>query len=151
MRILPSPMPSLLLSGARSWSRALWLPSPERESYKVGIPRMLKAVIFDLDGVIADSHPLHHAAWKTLLAEQGRTVNDTEMDFILAGRQRVEILRHYLGDLPEEQIAKLGKRKDELYQGRAHLLAPMPGLNTFLDELETAEIAKAVATSAGPA
>jgi HAD superfamily hydrolase (TIGR01509 family) len=112
---------------------------------------MLKAVIFDLDGVIADSHPLHHAAWKTLLAEQGRTVNDTEMDFILAGRQRGEILRHYLGELPEEQIAQLGKRKDELYQGRAHLLAPMPGLNTFLDELETAGIAKAVATSAGPA
>src|SRR4051812_24937936 len=141
MRILPSPMPSLLLSGARSWSRALWLPSPERESYKVGIPRMLKAIIFDLDGVIADSHPLHHAAWKTLLSEQGRNVNDTEMDFILAGRQRGEILRHYFGELSEEKIATLGRRKDELYQGRAHLLAPMPGLNMLLGELEAAGIA----------
>jgi HAD superfamily hydrolase (TIGR01509 family) len=112
---------------------------------------MLKAVIFDLDGVIADSHPLHHAAWKTLLAEEGHTVSDTEMDFILAGRQRVEILRHYLGELPEERIAALGRRKDELYQGRAHLLAPMPGLGTLLDELEAAGIAKAVATSAAPA
>lgn len=112
---------------------------------------MLKAVIFDLDGVIADSHPLHHAAWKTLLAEQGRTVGDTEMDFILAGRQRVDILRHYFGELSEESMAKLGRRKDELYQGRAHLLAPMPGLTTLLDELEAAGIARAVATSAAAA
>ena len=112
---------------------------------------MLKAIIFDLDGVIADSHPLHHAAWKTLLSEQGRNVNDTEMDFILAGRQRGEILRHYFGELSEEKLATLGRRKDELYQGRAHLLAPMPGLNMLFDELEAAGIAKAVATSAGPA
>ena len=26
---------------------------------------MLRAVIFDLDGVIVDSHPAHLAAWKT--------------------------------------------------------------------------------------
>jgi len=31
----------------------------------------LKAVIFDLDGVVADSHPIHETAWKTLLVEQG--------------------------------------------------------------------------------
>jgi beta-phosphoglucomutase-like phosphatase (HAD superfamily) len=31
---------------------------------------MLKAVIFDLEGVVADSHPIHEAAWKALLAEE---------------------------------------------------------------------------------
>lgn len=109
---------------------------------------MLKAVIFDLDGVIADSHPLHYAAWNTLFAEQGKKVSDREMDFILAGHPRREILRHYLGDLPADVMEALGKRKDELYRGRAHLLAPMPGIIGFLDELEAADVSKAVATSA---
>ena len=111
---------------------------------------MLKAVIFDLDGVIADSHPLHYAAWKTLLNEQDRDVTESEMDFILAGHPRREILRHYLGDLPENRMEILGKRKEELYRGSAHRLHPMPGVLTLLDELEAAGIAKAVATSATP-
>ena len=111
---------------------------------------MLKAVIFDLDGVIADSHPLHYAAWKTLLNEQDRDVTESEMDFILAGHPRREILRHYLGDLPQDQMDTLGKRKEELYRGSVHRLHPMPGLLTLFDELEAAGIAKAVATSATP-
>ncbi len=109
---------------------------------------MLKAVIFDLDGVVADSHPLHHSAWKTLLHEQGKAVSDGEMDFILAGHPRREILRHYLGDLAESRMKALGQRKNELYRECAHHLQPMPGLISLLDELEAANISKALATSA---
>jgi beta-phosphoglucomutase len=109
---------------------------------------MLKAVIFDLDGVIADSHPVHYAAWKALLTEQGRAVTADEMDFIFAGRPRREILRHYFGELSEDRMNALGSRKDELYRDNVHLLKPMPGIAGLLDDLEKLGIAKAVATSA---
>ena len=58
---------------------------------------MVKAVIFDLDGVVADSHPLHEAAWKTLLVEEGMDSAALNLEFLYAGHPRREILRHYLG------------------------------------------------------
>lgn len=110
---------------------------------------MLRAVIFDLDGVIADSHPLHERAWKALFFEQGIGWKDVTMDFIRAGGSRDEILRHFFGDLPEDRIRILGMRKEHLYASWADGLKPMPGILKLLDELEESGIAKAVATSAG--
>ncbi|HKP11606.1 MAG TPA: HAD family phosphatase [Blastocatellia bacterium] len=37
---------------------------------------MLKAIIFDCDGVIADSEPLHFAAMRQVLAEEGITLTE---------------------------------------------------------------------------
>ncbi len=110
---------------------------------------MLRAVIFDFDGVIADSHPIHEIAWKTLLIEQGLDPAGLSMDFILAGRPRNEILRHYLGDLPERTLESLGRRKDELYSRSSASLMPMPGLLKLLDRLDAHGITRAVAASAG--
>jgi len=109
---------------------------------------MLKAVIFDLDGVIADSHPIHEAAWKTLFVEQGFDPEKMNLDFLYAGHPRREIFRHFLGMLPEAKIEELGRRKDELYTSLVHTLAPKPGLVRVLDELAAAGIAMAVGTSA---
>lgn len=37
---------------------------------------MLKAVIFDMDGVIVDSEPIHHRAYQKMFLEFGLTVSD---------------------------------------------------------------------------
>jgi HAD superfamily hydrolase (TIGR01509 family) len=110
---------------------------------------MLKAVIFDLDGVVADSHPIHEAAWKTLLTEQGLDPATLIVDFLYAGHSRRDILHHYLGALSEPLIKRLGQRKDELYLRAAEKLAPKPGISRVLGELQTAGIVLALATSAG--
>jgi beta-phosphoglucomutase len=109
---------------------------------------MLKAVIFDLDGVIADSHPIHEAAWKTLFAEQGFDPEKMNLDFLYAGQPRGEIFRHFLGELPEAKFEQLSRRKDELYTALVGTLKPKPGLVRVLGELATAGIAMAVGTSA---
>jgi beta-phosphoglucomutase len=38
---------------------------------------MLKAVLFDMDGVIVDTEPLHHKAYKMMFTDVGITVTDT--------------------------------------------------------------------------
>ena len=38
---------------------------------------MLKAVLFDMDGVIVDTEPLHHKAYKMMFNDVGITVSDT--------------------------------------------------------------------------
>ena len=68
---------------------------------------MLKAVIFDLDGVIADSHPIHEAAWKTLFAEQGLDPEKYESRFSLCGASARRNFPPFFGALPEAKIEKL--------------------------------------------
>src|SRR6266853_1889051 len=111
--------------------------------------QFLEAEIFDLDGVVADSHPIHEAAWKTLLVEQGLDSATVNLDFLYAGRPRREILRHYLGSIESAEMERLGRRKDELYAVVAHELKTKPGIPRVLSELNGAGILCALATSAG--
>lgn len=110
---------------------------------------MLKAVIFDLDGVVADSHPIHEVAWKSLLAEAGLNPDSINVDFLYAGHPRREILRHYLGTLSDLEIQHWGRRKDELYELAAKNLQTKPGIPRVLSQLRDAGILCALATSAG--
>lgn len=109
---------------------------------------MLKAVIFDLDGVVADSHPIHEIAWKTLLTEEGLDPATLSLDFLYAGHPRREILRHYLGHLEPSDIERMGRRKDELYAVAAKELKTKPGIPRVLSQLNAEGILCAVATSA---
>ena len=109
---------------------------------------MLKAVLFDLDGVVADSHPVHEVAWKALLAEQGLDAASLNLDFLYAGHPRREILIHYLGPLDEGRFAHLSARKDHFYAQAAARLAAKPGIAVTLAQLRAAGIRCALATSA---
>jgi len=101
-----------------------------------------------MDGVIINSHPAHRLAWKAFLGSLGRETCDEELDFILEGCKRAQILKHFLGELAPEQIAEYGNRKDELLQKNADAVQPMPGIVEFIGHLSKAGIPRAVATSA---
>ena len=110
--------------------------------------QQIDAVVFDMDGVLIDSHPAHYAAWKQFLLCEGVAVRDAELDFILEGRTRNEILRHFLGDLSDDQVRELGRRKDEIFRKLEHHIVPVAGVLEFIRELSERKIARAVATSA---
>lgn len=109
---------------------------------------MLEAVIFDMDGVIVDSHPAHREAWRLFLRSLGRVVSEPELDFVLDGRKRGEILCHFLGKLSEDKMEEYGKRKDECFRKVSLQVKPVPGVLEFMRILRNAGIATAVATSA---
>lgn len=106
------------------------------------------AVVFDMDGVLIDSHPTHLAAWRRFLESQKIKFSDADLKFILEGRTRSEILRHFLGALSEGEIAEYGRRKDEIFRGIEADIQPFPGVLSFLRQLEHLGVNKAVATSA---
>jgi len=108
---------------------------------------MLRAVIFDMDGVIVDSHPIHKKTWRTFLASLGKEISEEDLNFIMEGRKREEILRHFLGDLSQEQMQVFGRQKEQLFRRQSASLEPIEGLREFLSELEHAEIKLAVASS----
>lgn len=109
----------------------------------------LQAVVFDMDGVIIDSHPAHYAAWKEFLCTLDRKVSDNDLSYILDGRNRSDILRFFLGDLSEREVKEYGKRKDEFFQRAANDVQLIPGVIEFLEHLKERGIAIAIATSAG--
>jgi len=108
----------------------------------------IRAVVFDMDGVLIDSHPAHLAAWREFLRSLGVHAPHSELSFILEGRTRGEILRHFLGELPEPELSRLGRRKDEIFRELESKIGSFPGVLEFLGELQRLGIACGVATSA---
>jgi HAD superfamily hydrolase (TIGR01509 family) len=109
---------------------------------------MLQAIIFDLDGVVVDSHPVHQQAWKAFFLSLGKDVPDRELSFVLEGQKREDILRHFLGDLTEEQVSYYGAKKEALFRASGQELKMICGLAEFLDTLEAAGVPMALASSA---
>jgi beta-phosphoglucomutase len=108
---------------------------------------MLAGVIFDFDGVIVDSHPVHMQAWKDFFRSAGKDIDDDELAFILEGAKREEILRHFIGGITQQQIRDYGAEKEKLFQTRASKLKLVRGLAAFLTQLEVTGIPAAVASS----
>lgn len=87
---------------------------------------MLKAVIFDLDGVICSTDEYHYLAWKEMADSMG-IYFDREINNRLRGVSRMAsleiVLECYTGDpLSEDQKVKLAAQKNEIYR---NLLANM--------------------------
>ncbi len=78
--------------------------------------RKLKAVIFDLDGVITDTSEYHYRAWKRLADEEGIPFNREDNDK-LRGVSRGECLKILLKgkQVSAEQFQEMMDRKNEYY------------------------------------
>jgi beta-phosphoglucomutase len=109
---------------------------------------MFAGVVFDLDGVIVDSHPLHKQAWRAFLGSIGKQISETDLDFILEGRRRRDILIHFLGELSDTEIREYGNKKDEYFRQASSELEPVAGTVEFIRKIRTAGLRVAVATSA---
>ena len=108
----------------------------------------LLGVIFDMDGVLVDSHAVHRKAWRLFFQTLRREVPESELDFILDGRKRGDILRHFLGDCPGPELEEFGRRKDCIFRQIQLEVTPVPGAVRMVRELHRSGAALALATSA---
>lgn len=109
---------------------------------------MLRAVIFDLDGVIVNSHPAHLQAWKALLASLDRSVSEGDLLFAMGGYKRDVILQYFLGELSAEEVKEYGAKKDALFRASARDLKTVAGFPGFFASVQAAGLPIAVASSA---
>jgi beta-phosphoglucomutase len=100
-----------------------------------------------MDGVVIDSHPVHKKSWRLFLKSLGRDVTDEELDFVLEGSKREEILRHFLGDLRDDEIHEFGQQKEALFRQQAIDMQPISGFLDLLDQLARTGVAIALASS----
>jgi beta-phosphoglucomutase family hydrolase len=106
------------IEAAAPCDRALSVPSP------VG-PR-IRGLVFDCDGTLADTMPLHWRAWQRLTARHGFEFSEDRF-YALGGVPTREILRI----LSAEQglsldVAALGMQKEDAYLDLLDEVAPIP-------------------------
>jgi len=74
------------------------------------------ALIFDMDGVILDSNPIHREAWRLYSRRFGIEM-DEAMEQRMYGRRNDEIVRDFFGaDLDPGTVAAHGAAKENLYR-----------------------------------
>lgn len=116
--------------------------------------RILKAVIFDLDGVVTDSAKYHYLAWKEL-ADELNIPFDEEYNEKLKGVSRMESLELILkngnaeNNYSAEEKARLADKKNEHYKELIKEITPadmLPGIENFLKEIKANNIKTALAS-----
>lgn len=113
------------------------------------IPLMLKAVLFDLDGTLANTDPLHFQVWQALLAPYGMSVDQEFYDRRISGRLNPDIVQALLPQLSEADGITFSADKEAKFREMAgNQLQRMPGLTDFLHHIELQGYATALVTNA---
>ena len=98
---------------------------------------MIKAVIFDLDGVICSTDEYHYQAWKSIADEEG-IYFDREINQRLRGVSRMEslniILERASKKYNEEEKIALATKKNNVYRS---LLSNMSPKDVTIDTVDT--------------
>jgi len=112
---------------------------------------MSLAFLFDLDGVIIHSMPMHTEAWQVYLKRYGIDPGDIESR--MHGRRNDQIVASYFGaDLPRDDAFHHGAAKEALFR---EMMSPqfdrhiVPGIGAFLSRYDT--VPKGLGTNAEPA
>jgi len=116
---------------------------------------MIRAAIFDLDGVIVDTSQLHYLAWKSIAEDLGIpfTTEDNERLKGVSRMASLEILLHLDASraaLSEEDKQELAARKNDIYRHSIGLLGPedlLPGAREFILECRSSGLKTAVASA----
>jgi len=73
------------------------------------------ALIFDLDGVVVDSMPVHQIAWRNYLGSLG--IGDRDLLARMHGRRNDDIVMDFLGPAADQEIVREhGAAKERLYR-----------------------------------
>ena len=109
----------------------------------------LEAVLWDMDGVIADTMQYHMGAWQDILKNMGVTLTEEEFR-PLFGQRHDNIIRYALGNnMTHEQIEALSEKKQALYRQRVSKdIRALPGAIELIKELNKNKIKIALASSA---
>lgn len=93
---------------------------------------MYRALLFDLDGTLADTDSLHLPTWVDVLEPYGVRVDEEFYRESISGRNTSEIVHDLLPELSEEEKRSVGDTKEARFRERATELVPLPGLVDFI-------------------
>lgn len=111
----------------------------------------IDAIIFDVDGVIADTAERHTDAWRKLADEEGFAFDDVIADS-LRGLSRAASLKRLLGDheATPDEFKEMMERKNRYYIASLESLSPsdvLPGIERLMRQFAKLNIKVAAASA----
>lgn len=114
---------------------------------------MIKACIFDLDGVITDTAEYHYLGWKKMSDEVGLQFNrklNEQLRGVSRRRSMDIILEYNHKDLSEEFIHELMEKKNNYYKLSLEAITEkdyLPGIKEFIIRIREKGIKTAIASA----
>lgn len=105
-------------------------------------------LLFDLDGTLADTDPLHLAAFNALLAEVGREIDHAAYAANVMGAHNGAIFPYLFPEADAAAHDALADRKEALFRDSLARISPKPGTAALLDWAEAEGVPVALVTNA---
>src|SRR6266852_1137283 len=119
-----------------------------RETISV-LKRAGKALLFDIDGTLADTDALHLEAFNQVLGPRGHVFDHARFTKELQGFSNASISARFLTDEPPERHAAIMGEKEATFRKLvAGQIQPLPGLMTLLALADHANVPMVAVTNA---
>lgn len=113
--------------------------------------RRFDALLFDLDGTLIHSMPLHHDAWRQWHVQHALPFDDAGFFEATAGRTNDEILRDLFPSMDDGGRAALAEEKEAIYRAEAaRSLTMIAGAEGLMQRADAAGLKLAICTAAPP-
>jgi HAD superfamily hydrolase (TIGR01509 family) len=109
---------------------------------------LYRALLFDLDGTLAETDSLHLPTWLDALRPHGIEVDEAFYKENISGRSNGEVVKELLPDLSTEEGRDIADTKEASFRERAGELEPLPGLLDFLKQARERGLKTALVTNA---
>jgi HAD superfamily hydrolase (TIGR01509 family) len=93
---------------------------------------MLQALLFDLDGTLSDTDPLHLRAWQECLRDRGTVVDETFYRTQISGRTTPAVVKNLFPHFDDQQVADFSAYKEATFRALAGELKALFGLKEVL-------------------
>ena len=108
------------------------------------------AVIFDMDGVLADTNPFHVRKWEALLTEYGIAFDRKTLPMQVLGPGNDPTLRHFFGErITADERGRLSEELEARFRvAFAPHAKPFPGVERLITECHDQGVLVALASAA---
>jgi beta-phosphoglucomutase len=109
---------------------------------------MLSAILFDLDGTIVNTDPIHYRVWQEMLLEYKVEINEEIYKSNISGRLNPDIIQDLLPYLSAAETEQFAEEKEARFRAQAPSLKPINGLSKLLAWSKKYHLKRALVTNA---